>query len=131
MYLVELEAGREQLYQSVDALASAIRRGEIGPRSRIFHRTSSSWVSITVHPEYRKAAATLASEPLPPLSRNQWTFFGVEPWSREISEPPQAGTAGDAPVTETSEHRQGLMQRVRRTLRGLAFSPKTSGTPAD
>ena len=58
MYLVEIEAGREQLYQSVEALASAIRGGVIGPDSRIFHRASSSWISITLHPEYRKAVAS-------------------------------------------------------------------------
>ena len=57
MYLVEIEAGREQVYPSVEALAAAIQRGVIGPDSRIFHRASSSWISITLHPEYRKAMA--------------------------------------------------------------------------
>ncbi len=58
MYLVEIEAGREEMYDSVDALASAIRRGDVGPQARIFHRASSSWVSITVHPEFKKATAS-------------------------------------------------------------------------
>ncbi len=63
MYLVEIETGREQLYDSVAALASAIRRGDVGSQSRIFHRASSSWVSITVHPEFKKATAARESQP--------------------------------------------------------------------
>lgn len=61
MYLVEIETGREQLYDSVAALASAIRSGDVGSQSRIFHRASSSWVSITVHPEFKKATAARQS----------------------------------------------------------------------
>ena len=88
MYLVEIEAGREQVYPSVEALAAAIRRGVIGPDSRIFHRASSSWISITLHPEYRKAMAARAAEPLPPLARSQWTFFGDRgPRSRDRRHP--------------------------------------------
>jgi len=131
MYLVELEAGREELYQTADALSSAIRRGEIGPRSRIYHRASSSWVSITVHPEYRKAADSLTSEPMPPLARNQWTFFGVEPWSREILEPTQHDSSVNPAVSDTSERPQGLLHRVRRALRGFSPSPRTTESPAD
>jgi hypothetical protein len=86
MYLVEIESGREQLYPSVEALAAAIRDGVIGPDSRIFHRASSSWVSIMVHPEYRKAMAARAQEPLPPLARNQWTFFGTDAPGRQADE---------------------------------------------
>ena len=83
MYLVEIEAGREQVYPSVESLAAAIRGGVIGPDSRIYHRASSSWISITLHPEYRKAAAGRPQEPLPPLARNQWTFFGTESPGRQ------------------------------------------------
>jgi hypothetical protein len=80
MYLVELEPGREQLYQSVEALASAIRRGEVGPEARIYHRASSTWLSITVHPAYKKIATPQAT-PSPP-ARRRWTFFGLEPLRR-------------------------------------------------
>ena len=103
MFLVEIEAGREQLYQSVEALAAAIRGGVIGPDSRIFHRASSSWISITLHPEYRKAIATRPREPLPPLSRTQWTFFGTEPAGRdyvdavEVERPAEPAAAPPAP----------------------------------
>ncbi|HWB42901.1 MAG TPA: hypothetical protein VG500_16680 [Gemmatimonadales bacterium] len=131
MYLVELEAGREELYQSPDALAQAIRRGEVGPRSRIFHRASSSWVSITVHPEYRKATATADDEPLPPMARTRWTFFGAEPGSREIHQPVHAAGAPGEESAATIEGPKGLRGLLRRALGGLAASPKPSASPAD
>lgn len=87
MYRVELEAGREQQYDSVDAFAAAIRGGEVGPEARIFHRASSSWIPVTLHPEFKKAIAARAGAPLPPLARTRWTFFGLEPRARAIDEP--------------------------------------------
>lgn len=36
-----------------------MRRGEITTDSRIFHRATSSWISITKHPEYRRLQAEL------------------------------------------------------------------------
>lgn len=129
MYLVEIEAGREALYDSVNALAEAIRRGEVGPRSRIFHRASSSWVSITVHPEFKKAAAARQSEPLPPLARTQWTFFGAEPKAREIDETPVNKSEAKQPTGKTSESRRsGLRGLLGRAFRNRAPIPGTSET---
>lgn len=129
MYLVELESGREQLYESVEALAAAIRANEIGPESRIFHRASSSWVSITVHPEYRKALTARASQPLPPLARRQWTFFGVEAKEREIVEVP-TGAASTHAGTESRPARRGLRAIFARALRRStpADAPEHSGS---
>lgn len=53
-YLVEVTSGRELLYRTSSALRAAMRSGEISPNSRIFHRTTSTWVPITEHPEYRR-----------------------------------------------------------------------------
>jgi hypothetical protein len=126
MFLVEIEAGREALYDSVNALAAAIRRGEVGPQSRIFHRASSSWISITLHPEFKKAAATRGSELLPPLARSQWTFFGVEPKGREIDEPPATNRdAGEIPA-KTSESRGRLRDLLGRAFRSLAPTSRTT-----
>lgn len=127
MYLVEIEAGREALYESVAALASAIHRGDVGPQSRIFHRASSSWISITVHPEFKKAAAARAREPLPPLARNQWTFYGLEPRGRDIDESPATdGQAGRPDSAESSESGPSLRGLLGRVLRGLSPDSKTS-----
>ncbi len=130
MFLVEIEAGREELYETASALASAIRRGAVGPQSRIFHRASSSWVSIMVHPEYKKAVAELAPEPLPPLPRNQWTFYGLEPRGRELHHE----AAADTDVTEgqpaSSEAPEaGWRSFVSRALRGLVSPPAPSVKP--
>jgi hypothetical protein len=132
MFLVEIEAGREALYNSVNALAAAIRRGEVGPQSRIFHRASSSWISITLHPEFKKAAATRVSEPLPPLARSQWTFFGVEPKGREIDEPLATSRDAGQPTTATTSERRpglrGLLGRAFRSLAPTARATETSGS---
>ena len=125
MYLVEIETGREEVFQSVESLASAIRRGDVGPRSRIFHRASSTWVSITVHPEYRKAAAARAAEPLPPLARKQWTFYAVEPM-RPAPEEPIETADGTVEAPRESGARPGLRGLMRRALRGLVANPKPS-----
>jgi hypothetical protein len=53
-YLVEVTSGRELLYRTSVALRAAMRSGENSPDSRIFHRTASTWVPITEHPEYRR-----------------------------------------------------------------------------
>ena len=116
MYLVEIKTGQEQLYDSVEDLAAAIHGGVIGPDARIFHRTSSSWISITLHPEYRKAMAARATESLPPLRRSQWTFFGTEPAGREI-DPALEAQPQPAPAEEAPRPRglRALFSRRRRT----------------
>jgi hypothetical protein len=130
MYLVEIEAGREELFHSVESLASAIRRGEVGPDSRIFHRASSSWVSVTVHPEYRKAAADRATEPLPPLARKQWTFYGMAPKVREIDDPAATPEKVATTPAEPGEHgglrRGGLRSLFGRVFRSLSATPNSS-----
>jgi hypothetical protein len=127
MFLVEIEAGREALYNSVTALAAAIRRGEVGPRSRIFHRASSSWISITLHPEFKKAIAARDSEPLPPLARAHWTFFGTEPKGREIDEPTVTNRDAEQPTAKASESHGRLRRLLGRAFRGSASTSSTSG----
>jgi hypothetical protein len=78
MYLVELQPGTEVLYHSVAELTAAIRSGDVGSQSWIYHRASSTWVPITVHPEYKKASEQPATVELPPLRRKRWTFFNAE-----------------------------------------------------
>jgi hypothetical protein len=53
-FLVEVRPGREVVYRSTWALREAMRSGEISADSRIFHRVTSQWISITQHPEYRR-----------------------------------------------------------------------------
>ena len=76
MYLVELRPGKEELYRTGDELAAAIRSGDVDMHSRIYHRATSKWISITLHPQYKAIITERAHpEPLPPLERANWTFF--------------------------------------------------------
>ena len=114
MFLVEIEAGREQLFPSVDALATAIRGGVIGPDSRIYHRATSSWISITLHPEYRKAMAARQAETLPPLNRSHWTFFGTESPTRQIVESAETTNGKPEATPEPAKPARGLRGLFRR-----------------
>ena len=77
MYLVELRPGKEELYRTGDELAAAIRSGDVDVHSRIYHRATSKWISVTLHPQYKAIVAEQrpATKPLPPLERSTWTFF--------------------------------------------------------
>jgi hypothetical protein len=77
MYLVELRPGKEELYRTGDELAAAIRSGDVDMHSRIYHRATSKWISVTLHPQYKAIVAEQhpAAKPLPPLERSSWTFF--------------------------------------------------------
>jgi hypothetical protein len=88
MYLVELSPGKEELYRSSDELALAIRNGDVDARSRIYHRATAKWISITLHPQY-KAIITMAKEEPPPRpARKGWTFLGgINPVPEPAPEP--------------------------------------------
>jgi hypothetical protein len=77
MYLVELRPGKEELYRSGDELAAAIRSGDVDTHSRIYHRATSKWISVTLHPQYKAIISEVrpSEPPLPPLERQTWTFF--------------------------------------------------------
>jgi hypothetical protein len=70
MYLVELKPGREELYRSSDDLAIAIREGDVDARSRIYHRATAKWISITLHPQYKAIVAGQDEEA--PAPRKAW-----------------------------------------------------------
>jgi hypothetical protein len=76
MYLVELRPGREELYRSSDELALAIRKGDVDGRSRIYHRATAKWISITLHPQYKAIVTTSQEEPASRPARKGWTFLG-------------------------------------------------------
>lgn len=92
MYLVELRPGKEELYRSVDELAAAIRSGDVDVHSRIFHRATSKWISITLHPQFKAISAAREQEVSEP--RKQWTFL--------MSATDELGP-GRAPETNTTE----------------------------
>jgi len=72
MYLVELRPGKEELYRTGDELALAIRDGEVDARSRIYHRATAKWISITLHPQYKAIIAGQRDEPMARPARKVW-----------------------------------------------------------
>ena len=73
MYLVELKPGKEELYRSSDDLAIAIREGDVDARSRIYHRATAKWISITLHPQYKAIVA--GQEEAAPAPRKLWSLL--------------------------------------------------------
>jgi hypothetical protein len=69
MYLVELKPGKEELYRNSEDLAIAIREGDVDARSRIYHRVTAKWISITLHPQYKAIVAGQDTEAAP---RKAW-----------------------------------------------------------
>jgi hypothetical protein len=108
MYLVELRPGKEELYRTGDELAAAIRSGDVDQHSRIYHRATSKWISVTLHPQYKAiiSAHPPAGPELPPLERQTWTFFNDptdELAGAHDPEPPAADdkTSGDSDSDQT------------------------------
>jgi hypothetical protein len=103
MYLVELRPGKEELYRSSDELALAIRNGDVDSRSRVYHRATAKWISITLHPQYKAIVAAAKEEPAARPAR-RWSILGGSQESGPSS-PPAAPTENGP-----------LMQRWRRPL---------------
>ena len=75
MFVVEPGSGKNKGYSSARELGAAIRRGELGPRARIYHRATDRWLPITVHPEYRKVAAERERLGALEMQSRHWTFL--------------------------------------------------------
>jgi hypothetical protein len=104
-YLIEVTPGRELLYRTTWALREAMRSGEVTADSRIFHRASSQWISITEHPEYRR----FLTDRQPPA----W----LQPADPVEAEPPEPEPAGPGWLVE-------VLQRV--TARWTEFKRRLS-----
>ena len=82
MYLVELRPGKEELYRTGDELAAAIRSGEVDGHSRIYHRATSKWISITLHPQYKAIVTQKPAHPpadAAPGARGEVPLAGAAP----------------------------------------------------
>jgi hypothetical protein len=113
MYLVELRPGKEELYRTGEELAAAIRIGDVDVHSRIYHRATSKWISVTLHPHYKAIAAerdSAASTSQPSAEpRESWSFFNAASETLEgANDTPQdlapAASDGTA-VGEEGRHR--------------------------
>jgi hypothetical protein len=101
MYLVELKPGKEELYRTGDDLALAIRDGDVDARSRIYHRASAKWISITLHPQYKAIIAGQKDEQVSRPARKAW---GLLPASL-AGGGEEASSSESAPANGTIRHR--------------------------
>jgi hypothetical protein len=104
MYLVELRPGKEELYRSSDELALAIRNGDVDARSRVYHRATAKWISITLHPQYKAIVAAAKEDPASRPTRRSWGILGGS------TEPTKEGPQANA--TDAAQ----LLHRWRRPL---------------
>jgi hypothetical protein len=105
MYLVELRPGKEELYRTGDDLALAIRHGEVDARSRIYHRSTAKWISITLHPQYKAIVAGQHDELARP-ARKGWGLF-----------PPRlVGQANDPSSPDEATETEDILQHWKQPL---------------
>ena len=109
MYLVELKPGREELYRTGDDLALAIRDGDVDARSRIYHRATAKWISITLHPQYKAIVAGQEETERP--ARKGWGLLSTSAGGVPIELP-----TSDAPVMSGA-----IRQRWKRPM-GLGLA---------
>jgi hypothetical protein len=96
MYLVELRPGKEELYRTAEELAAAIRSGDVDIHSRIYHRATSKWISVTLHPHYKAIAAERDPSAVPAApadQRQNWTFFNAASETLRGAEDPSHDSA--------------------------------------
>jgi hypothetical protein len=97
-YLVEVKPGRDLLYRTPGELRAAMHGGVVTADSRIFHRATARWISITKHPEYRRYQAEIS----PP------------PWSDPalVVEPEEAEDPEESQKPRVIRRRSGLLGRL-------------------
>ncbi len=101
MYLVELRPGKEELYRTGDDLALAIRDGEVDARSRIYHRATAKWISITLHPQYKAIVVGQRDEPMARPARKAWGLFPAG----LTGEPAEMSSSDAVPAHGSVRHR--------------------------
>jgi hypothetical protein len=121
MYLVELRPGKEELYRTGDDLAAAIRSGEVDGHSRIYHRSTSKWISITLHPQYK---AIVSEKSAHPADRNNWTYLNAQSETLEGAVPDPESTMEAAPEAqeESGDERDDTDRDENPWRRPLALS---------
>ena len=130
MYLVELNPGTEVMYSSLAELSAAIRSGDVRSQARIFHRRSATWVSITVHPEYRRLSIEFELLAVGLLRRKRWTFFDPH-WDStngnggdvEPAPPTEASRSEPDPMVVSNREKSGVRHLMRGAMRWLRKPP--------
>ncbi len=123
MYLVELRPGKEELYRTAEELAAAIRSGDVDIHSRIYHRATSKWISVTLHPHYKAIAAERDPSAVPDLpadQRQNWSFFNAASETlRGAEEPHQDSTKPSEAAPEGGEDDHPWRRPIALSVTGM------------
>ena len=122
MFVVEPGSGRNKGYASAEELGAAIRRGELGPGARIYHRATDRWLPISAHPEYRKVAAERELSSALAMKARRWTFLPhAPPQEAAQGRPPESRvpSASEAQLILGEPDRSWFGSTLRR-LRNIA-----------
>jgi hypothetical protein len=126
MYLVELRPGKEELYRSGDELAAAIRSGDVDGHSRIYHRATSKWISITLHPQYKAIVAAKPALPEPQSDKSSWSYLNAHAELLEGGAPDEG--AGEVPGADRlSPWRRSMALSITGLLLVLGIQVAFSG----
>ena len=117
MFVVEPGTGKNKGYATARELGAAIRRGELGPQAKIYHRATDRWLPITVHPEYRRAAAEREETSGMALQQRRWTFL---PESERQAAAAQSARGDGGPTLIPGDPSPSWLGSTMRRLRGLA-----------
>jgi hypothetical protein len=107
MYFVEVAPGKQTVYRDDREFTAAIVRGEVNSQAKIYHRAQSTWLPVTLHPQFRKAVAMRSAAPPP---RAQWTFLRAQEAEEETRATP-------APVASADQDRAEPAGRPGRSWR--------------
>ena len=118
MFVVEPGSGKNKGFATARELGAAIRRGELGPEARIYHRATDRWLPITVHPEYRRAAAEREASSARELQQRQWTFLADPAAAQRRAAGGEEGR--DGPVLIPGDPSPSWLGSTVRRLRSLA-----------
>ena len=126
MIVIQLESGKTRGFTTAQELGVAIRRGELGPATRIYHRTSDRWLPLSLHPEYRRAEAEREQVTAKALQRRHWTFLPREASTEEQTpgtEAPAATPPAAATTQPPAEPKPGWLGSTLRRLRSRSRPP--------
>ena len=96
MYRIELTPGTQQLFRSSKALVDAIRSGEVASQARIFHRATAKWISVTLHPLYKRHVESRREARLRPEFAHLYPYLQAGEWecAAELTHRVVASTLG-------------------------------------
>ena len=110
MYRIELSAGEETAFRSIEELAVAIRRKVVTSHARIYHNATGTWLPIQFHPHYKLAcsmpltkADLVAGPRVAPVSTLKLGDQQAQPPSAPLSAPSNRQAATQAALTAWPE----------------------------